>query len=154
MTKNELNYLAGAMDADGFLSMRMHKIRGCVTYSEFVGLGQVSATVPVLLCEAFGGTVRQRNRDPKWKTFFYWVATNKGAAICAKALLPYLKLKRRQAEIICALRQSKSLPSSQRRSVRIGIRSKGTNPEIVAHRVTLFQEIKALNRPGVIPSSS
>ena len=154
MTKIQLAYLAGAMDADGFLSMRVHKISGCVTYSEFVGLGQVQDTVPSLLCKAFGGTVRQRNRDPKWKTFYYWVVTNKGAAKCAKTILPYLKIKRRQAQIICALRKSKNIPELKRRTVRIGIRCKGTNPKIVAHRVSLFNEIKALNRVGAIPPSS
>lgn len=149
MKTTHLNYLAGAMDADGFFSMRIHRIRGSVTYSEFVGFGQVSDIVPILLKEAFGGTVRQRNRNPKWKTFYYWVSVNKGAALCAKTLLPFLKIKNRQAEIICELRKSKNLPANKRRSVKMGIRSRGTNPEVVSHRVNLFNEIKRLNKTGI-----
>ena len=149
MKTKQLCYLAGAMDADGFLSMRTHTIRGSTTYSEFVGLGQVSDAIPNMLQSLFGGTVRQRNRDPKWKTFYYWVASNKAAAFAAKTLLPFLILKRRQAEIICELRKSKQLPARKRRGIRIGVRATKTNPAVVEHRARLFLEIKGLNKSGV-----
>jgi len=149
MNTETLAYLAGAMDADGFFSIRHHTIRGSTTYSESIGLGQVSDIVPNMLCNAFGGTVRQRQRDPKWKPFFYWVASNKNAAAATKILLPHLRLKRRQAELICELRVSKELPSTERRAVRVGVRGTKTNPAVVAKREAIYAEIKALNRAGL-----
>lgn len=149
MNKETLAYLAGAMDADGFFSIRSHTIRGSTTYSEFIGLGQVSDVVPNMLRDTFGGTVRQRQRDPKWKPFFYWVASNRNAASASKTLLPHLRLKRRQAELICELRESKELPTAQRRAVRVGVRGTKTNPAVVAQRESIYAEVKALNRSGL-----
>lgn len=141
MTEIDIAYMAGAMDADGCFRMSKITIRGSTTYSEVMTLGQIYPTVPNILKAAFGGHIQVR-RHKKWKTMYYWVAQTKIAASAAKTLLPYLHLKKRQAEILCELRESKQMKWSDRRNVR----TFRTNPEIVARRIALFHEIGALNQ--------
>lgn len=148
-----LAYLAGAMDADGFFTMSRKTIRGSTTYSEFIGLAQVDRTVPDMLQSRFGGYIQVRKRKGEqaenWRPLYYWGGTCRNAAAAVVALRPYLRIKARQADVLIALRASKSLPASERRSVPVGIRSRATNPEVVAARSDLYAEIRALNHNGV-----
>lgn len=148
-----LAYLAGSMDADGFFTMTRRTLRGCTTYSEMVGLGQLSDAVPRMLQERFGGYIQFRERKgdhaKNWRPVYYWAAVNRDAARAVEALRPFLIVKARQAEILLSLRASKNLPAAQRRAVRVGVRGVALNPEVVASRIALYDEIKRLNHNGV-----
>lgn len=149
----ELAYLAGAMDADGFISMTKRTLRGCTTYSEFIGLAQVTDTVPMLLRSLFGGYIQLRKRADtraaNWRPIYYWAATTRNAANAIKALRPYLKVKTEQADLVLALRRSKELPAKRRRAVRVGVRAVALNPEVVAEREAFYAKIKRLNHNGI-----
>jgi hypothetical protein len=122
MTKNEiLAYLAGAMDSDGSFGIRRKtysmRTRGDLSpgYSERVGLKQVTPEVPQLLKETFGGGVGvskpgTKNSRPLW----HWGATDRIAADAAKALLPFLRIKKRQVELLLELRSTKDDSRYQR----------------------------------------
>lgn len=116
-----LAYLAGAMDSDGYFTIKRstyHKrVRGDASnpvFSEKIGLKQVTPQVPHLLKECFGGTCRpinppSANNKPLWM----YVATDKNAATACELLLPYLRIKRKQAETLLELRESKSAKYEQ-----------------------------------------
>lgn len=88
--------------------MRVRKDSTNPVYSERVMLKQVEPFIPDLLKESFGGYLRiekpySENSKPLWS----WQTTDKNAARCCEAVLPYLRVKRRQAELLLELRKSK-----------------------------------------------
>lgn len=120
MTPNEtLAYLAGVIDSDGCISIRKstyqrrNGIDGTTNpvYSSRVSLKQVTRACPELLLEVFGGAKTRinqikgqtQNSKPLWK----FDVTNRIASNVCEALLPYLRVKHRQAECCLELRESK-----------------------------------------------
>lgn len=111
-----LAYLAGAMDSDGHFSIKKStyhmRVRGDASnpvYSEQAGLKQVTEDIPVLLVETFGGHVGLRKpQTENSKPLYHWMATDKIAANVACLLLPYLRVKKRQAKVLIELRETKS----------------------------------------------
>lgn len=110
-----LAYLAGAMDSDGFFGIKRStyhmRVRGDAsqpTFSERCGLKQTADVVPKLLKETFGGNIAIQNASTEHGKLLYgWDATDKVAANAARLLLPYLKIKKRQAEFLLELRHTK-----------------------------------------------
>lgn len=110
-----LAYLAGAMDSDGCLSirkstyaLRVRKDSGNAVYSERLSLKQVTPHIPNLLRTTFGGTVKLKPAQlENGKPLYIWAVTDCIAAAATKALLTFLQVKRRQAELILELRESK-----------------------------------------------
>lgn len=108
-------YLAGAMDSDGYFSIKRStyhiRVRGDAVnavYSEKMGLHQVTPEIPELLKECFGGSMYlAAAQTPNSKPMYRWTATDTKAAQACEALLPYLRVKRKQAETLLELRQSK-----------------------------------------------
>ncbi len=111
-----LAYLAGAMDSDGCISIkkstyhiRVRKDAGNAVYSERLSLKQVTPQIPELLAITFGGVVKLRGAQTEnGKPLYTWVVTDKVAALAAERLLPYLLVKRPQAERVAELRKSKN----------------------------------------------
>lgn len=113
---NVLAYLAGAMDSDGYFTIKRStyhmRVRGDAknpVFSEKIGLHQVTPQVPHLLKECFGGICSlskpaNENSKPLWR----FTATDKNAARACEMLMPYLIIKKRQAELLLELRESKT----------------------------------------------
>ena len=110
-----LAYLAGAMDSDGYFGIRKStyaiRVRGDAAnpvYSERVGLKQTTPQIPELLRESFGGTLAMNKPGtPNSKALHAWTATDGVAANACELLLPFLRVKRRQAELLLELRSTK-----------------------------------------------
>jgi hypothetical protein len=160
-------YLAGAMDSDGSIGLRRStyamRVGGDArvpVYSERIGLKQVTPQIPTLLRDAFGGSLMlQQPSVTKGRPLYYWEATNKIAAGALVTLLPYLRIKRAQAEVLLELRASKDLPRSvthvHREAIpqRTGtgthmIRRMEMSPETLVIRQALYLRIKELNKMG------
>lgn len=160
-------YLAGAMDSDGSIGLRRSTYAMRVTgdarvpiYSERICLKQVTPQIPNLLRDAFGGSLMLQSPSvTKGKPLYYWEATNKVAANALVTLLPYLRVKRPQAEALLELRASKDLPRSvthvHREAIpqRTGtgthmIRRMEMSPETLVIRQALYLRIKELNKMG------
>lgn len=103
------------MDSDGYLSikrstyaMRVRKDASNPVFSEQMGLKQVTPDIPELLRATFGGYCsQQRPSTPNGKPLYGWMATDTNAARACQALLPYLRIKKRQALLMLELRESK-----------------------------------------------
>lgn len=103
-----LAYLAGAMDSDGFFSikkstyhLRVRKDAVNATYSERVGLKQVTPHVPTLLRDTFGGSFQDQKPGSKnGRPLFSYNATDRVAANICAALRPYLRIKAAQCDLI------------------------------------------------------
>src|SRR5689334_13199109 len=104
-----LAYLAGAMDADGHFTIKRSTQRkrnsgDCVlaVYSPRAGLGQVTPQVPELLKRCFGGTFRlQAPATENSRPLFKYLCSDRMAARLAHALMPYLRIKSQQAQLLC-----------------------------------------------------
>jgi hypothetical protein len=116
MIPTDYAYMAGAMDSDGYFTIkkstyaiRVRKDAGNPVYSEKLGLHQVTPQIPELLRAAFGGSVLLApQQTPNSRPLYRWDITDRNAAGACEALLPFLRIKRRQAELILELRRSKA----------------------------------------------
>lgn len=157
--KNELfAYLAGAIDSDGTIgikrstyAMRVRKDAGAPVFSERVALRQVTPQIPNLLKKTFGGSLYiTKPSVPKGKPLWSWAATDLRALECLTALMPFLRVKRKQAMNCLALRKVKR--SSMKAKVRFGRGHAGAaaRPKRLTDRMEcLYENAKTLNRVGV-----
>lgn len=94
-----LAYAAGFIDGEG--SFRLFKGRGALVTS----LSVSNTNLPVLtwLQEKFGGSIHNhRAATSIWKKCWVWRCSTLRTRGLAKALLPFLRVKRRHAELIIA----------------------------------------------------
>jgi hypothetical protein len=109
-----LAYLAGVMDSDGFFtikrntqSMRKHKDSKNPTYQERVGLKQVQPEAVELIYSLFGGYRSIQKPSAKNGKPLHSIGLScKKAVVFIEAVLPYLLLKKKQAQILIELRKS------------------------------------------------
>lgn len=165
-------YLAGIMDADGYFSIKAStyhaRVRGdakAPVYQERCGIKQTNPIAIDLLHEHFGGYRSwQKPTSKNGKPLHSWQATDKIAAKVAETLIPYLKIKRRQAEILIELRKDKDRPRKEQRIIsgkpisrnrwgEVAITRWSLSPETLQRREALREEIKSLNdtRPHLQP---
>lgn len=115
MDTHILAYLAGAIDSDGSISIKKStygiRVRGDMfnaTYSERVMLKHVTPQVPQLLKDCFGGNFYlTKPQTENSKPMYSFQCTDKNASTACQLLLPYLRVKHRQAELVLELRESK-----------------------------------------------
>jgi hypothetical protein len=92
------------------------------------------------LQERHGGKVYGRaNRSERHRPVFTWYLGGRDAVDVVMGLLPYLRAKRRQAEIALELAK---LP------FRYGSRGRMVDPEVLVQREVLVAELVQLNRRG------
>lgn len=140
-------YLAGCLDCDGYFTikrstyaMRVRNDASCPVYSEKIGLKQVTPDVVELLYANFKGYKRIEKPSAKHgKPLFAWSVTDLQAVACIRSLLPYLQVKRLQAETLLVLRESKE------RTKHTRLPGSNVSPEERALREYLFNNVKRLN---------
>jgi hypothetical protein len=137
-------YLAGAIDADGFITISRSTPsatrkdgRRSTYYTAKVGLSEIHPAIPNLLHETFGGWLGGHTpKNPQHRPWHTWQATNQIAAQAVRALLPYLRLKRQQAELVITFAE------------RVAATPPGLIiPEEIAERERLYFAVTALNEP-------
>lgn len=102
-----LAYLAGSIDADGFVTVQRTrknvKANTCgpvIYYFPKVGLTQVTRDVPDLLTQTFGGSVYEYTpKNPKHRHTFTWCGSWKPL----ERIMPYLIIKKAQAKLCIEL---------------------------------------------------
>lgn len=108
MKKTDLAYTAGIMDGEGCIHIRRQwdkRYKGCYKYTMMVYLTSTDEWLPRWLQLAWGGSVSlndRRKENPKWKPAYQWSIASKKALEFLLAILPYLILKKPQAEIAIA----------------------------------------------------
>ena len=126
MKDTDLAYLAGVIDSDGSISVRKtdyHVRHGTATNCSYwprIKIKQVDPEAIELAKSLFGGSVyKSKSQAENGRDLFAWEVTNRMAATCLEALLPYLRIKRLRAMngIECA-RLTKESVSVRRKTVR------------------------------------
>jgi hypothetical protein len=141
-------YLAGAIDADGFITIaRSSRSKGekyahrPTYYNAKIGFTETSPIIPNLLKETFGGSqFEHQPKNPEHKRWYSWQIQNRKAAESLKLLLPYLRLKQEQARLVLEFLE---LCAEQRsREMKLGI-----TPEVVEKRREYWEHVTRLNAP-------
>ena len=115
-------YCAGVVDSDGTIGIKrstygMRKVgdRSQPSYSERVCVKQVEPHAVEILHATFGGTrYYAKASTPSSKRLHVWQITDRAAFECILALLPHLRIKKRQAENCLHLRSLKEQSKTAR----------------------------------------
>lgn len=125
-TETMLAYLAGIVDGEGTIGIYevapQPPRRVSPQHKLYMSVGMTDHEIPALFKEIFGGALGvyhyNRERD---RPFSKWHLWGKNASACCEALLPYLRVKRPQAELAIKFqaerfsfnRRSKGLPEGE-----------------------------------------
>lgn len=103
-------YLAGAMDSDGYFSIKKstygkrHGLQRAPGYYPLVGIKQITAAIPDIMLEHFRGyRFTQKPSTPNGKPLEGWQGTNQIAVRLISVVRPYLKIKGEQADLLLKL---------------------------------------------------
>jgi len=151
----DLAYAAGIVDGEGTVSIaeyapkweehNRNARRKSPQFRCYLTVSMTDIEVPLWLAETFGGSVNTyKQKNKRHKDQHRWVLQNRCAAECAAMLLPYMKTKRRQAELLA------NFYMDSRFTVRIGGGSSAqlTQSDIDARR-EYSTEVRSLNQRGV-----
>ena len=97
MKRTDLAYTAGIIDGEGSIGIlpnSQHK-----SYCLRVEVGSTDEWLPMWLKFAWGGYVYRAERKLPRQTCWLWYISSRQAAEFLTLILPYLKLKREQAQI-------------------------------------------------------
>ena len=141
-------YMAGILDGEGCLSIGNFSGNRKNGDRHFQTNIAVSSTDKVLIdwiVETFGGyqgtyTPKQMARNGRKQVYRWQCSSDRLLHIC-EITLPYLKIKKRQAEILIEMR--KTFTNSH--NIKGKRCAQNLTPEILALRQSYFDEIKALH---------
>ncbi len=128
-------YLAGVMDSDGHLGVRrIPSKNGSFYYSASVVLQWKSSpesdAILEEIHEEFGGHFQRVYQGKHTR----WSAGNRKAAIFIRAIRPYLRIKRRHADLLMELQRAKRPNRGRLRPV-----------EYVEREEAIYREVRGLN---------
>jgi len=107
MKKTDLAYMAGIMDGEGYISLakrNSHRSKSGICYDIQIGVTNTNKWLLEIFRFAFSGSISKKKKGydkslPSSQDCFNWQTGNQQALIAIKSLLPYLRLKRPQAEL-------------------------------------------------------
>ena len=129
-----LIWLAGFFDGEGCITMNRIRRGGRVILFPRVVIAQSNPAILSLIQRAVGRGEVYRKQKRKWKDPYEWVITGSEAVEVMKCLLPFLRIKREQAEVFL------KLPAG-RRWRRVGL-----SEQMLRERV--WFELRELKRPA------
>ena len=111
MKKTDLAYMAGIFDGEGCIVIHKSKPRQRginPSYVIEINLANTNEWIVRQFHFSFGGNVYLRKRQTETsREIWAWQISANQALLCLKTLLPYLKLKRGQAEIAIKFQEEK-----------------------------------------------
>lgn len=148
-------YLAGILDADGFITIqRTTKNRVAPNghewsptyYTAKVGIAGTRDAPHKLAHHVFGGSITTyQPADAKHRMTHQWNISGPKAAIVLRAVLPYLRVKHRQAELALELTELIRLQFEEiKRTLKPPY---CVPPDMTTARHALYEAVIALNEP-------
>lgn len=151
----DVAYAAGIIDGEGCIgvtevgadlewrgSVAHRRRRVSPQFRAYVAVVMSVPTVPLWLRERFGGWLytyqpRKANHKPPHR----WCMSGADAVDFCRLIIPYLRLKREQAELLVAF--------WERRKDVVNPRSKGPSGEEIERRRSVVLQFHSLNKRGV-----
>jgi len=106
-----LAYLAGLIDGEGYVGIKRSRAYSCQgrktkSYHARIQVRMVDREGVVLLAETFGGHLfTEKPHCNNGRPLHCWSTSDRQAELALTALLPYLRVKRRQAKKVLVLRR-------------------------------------------------
>jgi hypothetical protein len=137
-------YLAGIIDGEGTLTITRHIRKDRPGYTRFnLRLAVYNTNLGLLseLKEWFGGTIMIAERiGENWKPVGQLAWSEEQLVVLLPKIIPYLLIKREQAEILLAAQATKMTATEGRRN--------GLSAEVVEIREASYLRLKSLNKRG------
>lgn len=138
-----LAYLAGIMDGEGTFAITKVKPKGYTNlrYSARITLGMVEEEIIQLFIDRYGGKARVERVHGR-KPVYRWarVGDSENTVRVIEELLPYLRAKKKRAEIVLEYIRTKKTTGFQR--------SQGVPADELRKREDFYQKVKELNAYG------
>ena len=145
--KTSPSYWAAFTDGEGWIGLARDRRPRRGRYGfEFVPkigicLGKGAHVLEELKEEYGGGTYFRERRDPKWRDITQWQLWGPGVVRFLNDILPYLKIKGRQARLLIEYMELQG-PT----------RMNALYPEVKQRQIEIYNELKQLNAKGhIIP---
>ena len=105
MSETDLAYLAGIVDADGYVTATMSTHKGRLYFGAQVGITGSKRQPHDLAASLFGGkvSIHRPTRNPAHLDQFHWQRTGRGSVEPIESLLPYLRIKKERAYLVLEL---------------------------------------------------
>ena len=141
MSKLTASYVAGYIDGEGYFGIIPNFKKS--SYREVLKITSVDGDIINWLQKSFGGSVHKRIFKTNSKDAYCWTLEGKNLVPFIEKVIPYLKLKRKQAELILEKRKLRKFYEDK------GERKGIIYPNWVKEKVQyLYQEIRRLNFRG------
>ena len=146
--------MAGFTDGEGLVTItrQVRKDRPSPAYRAYACITNTEREVLTTFLRYYGGAIYQRHdkrRDAmgiKWADAFTWYCPISSTRRFLLDIMPYLKLKRKQAELVVEFIENKRAFARGKRKGRGG--SSPLNPEEIEFRERLRNQARLLNRKG------
>jgi len=141
LSETDKAYFAGILDGEGWFSLHRvirHKPSNSPSYSASIGVSNTSKSLIDWIREKLGGTIRVRlpkDGDLGKKIRYEWRAQISIARMIIPDVLPFLKIKKEQAEVMALLLETRSSSSK-------GIR---VPKDVIQKRECLYLRLRVLN---------
>lgn len=137
----DLAYAAGIVDGEGSIMLSYIHTSGKNTFIPVIAVVNTNLKLLKWLQSMFGGNVNNQRKDnPNHKDSYLWSHRYKSCVEILKSIYPYLKLKRKQAEVIFKVVKVKKKYRVQ------GIY--GTSKQAQRCLLTLTSKMHKLNKRG------
>ncbi len=101
MSKLTAAYIAGFIDGEGYVALEHHRGLSASHYRPVIKIANTNKEIIDWFKESFGGTFETRvPKNKKHKVSYVWVYSGKKLEPFIRKILPYLRQKKPQAEII------------------------------------------------------
>src|SRR5262245_61443683 len=112
MNTHDLAYIAGVIDSDGCITIGVDispiAKNNSPRFFELIAVRQCDPEAVHLACELFGGRLTVgKPGSLRGRSSHDWVASNRRACEVLLAVLPYLRIKTKQAALVLRLRELK-----------------------------------------------
>lgn len=145
-----LAYLAGIIDSDGYITASSSTRKGVTYCAPRVGISGTRTEPHELAAALFGGKVRSyepRGGRAHHRTQYQWVLEGDRAAKVISAVLPYLRVKRKQALLALDLQEARQhLRETRNDDDAYPWAPAGHDP--TRELVALAEDVRALNVRG------
>lgn len=156
MSKLTAAYVAGFVDGEGYIGIikdnRRITFRRTDHYEAVLKIANTNKEIIDWFFKSFGGNVHHRIMEENQKDAHYWTLAGEKVIPFLDKIMPYLKMKRKQAEIVKKLRKTYCSESYKyiNREARNGghLTSKTTKEDILKLRENLYKQIRELNHRG------
>ncbi len=139
LSEADKGYIAGIIDGEGCIGLsKYYRKSGRVRYSPLVRIQMTDYETIRYFYDTFSGSYCYKRKAPlNWKDQWQWAIDFRGGYEFIKCLLPYLRIKKRQAEMFIEYYDN-----------AVFVKGKKLSEREIESRENYYQALKKLNKRG------